>query len=119
MSATKLSENQCKHIESPSLKVALQTSGVASNFPIYILNGPVEYMGMGGNSLYQTKCTKHIRILLDHGEAKKITGKQLISIVERHKMKIGTGSSLFSNSYNIFKHCTANTWVAHTWKYMW
>ena len=75
-------------------------------------------MGMDGNSLYQTKGTKHIIIILDHGEADTITVKQLRAIVERHKMDIGTGSPLFSNLYKIFKYCTNNTWVSHNWNYM-
>ena len=94
MSATKLSENQCKHIESPEIKVSLQISGVASSLPRDILNGTLEQMVMDGKSLYETQGTKHIIILMDHDEAATITGKQLIAIEEIKKMEIGTGSPL-------------------------
>ena len=69
MSATTLSENKYKHIESPALKVAIKTSVLAPNFPRDVLNGPVEYMGMYVNSLYQNKGTKHTIIPLNHGKA--------------------------------------------------
>eukprot|EP00957_Ditylum_brightwellii_P024632 1861137-Ditylum_brightwellii.AAC.1 len=42
---TSLTEDECKRIESPTLKVALQYSGMPSNFPRSILYRPQEYLG--------------------------------------------------------------------------
>ena len=70
-------------------------------------------MGVDGNSLYQNKGTENTRILMDHGKKDTITEKKLRAIVERQKLEIGMGSQLFSNSYNMFKHCTKNTYVVH------
>ena len=56
---------------------------------------------------------------MDHSKGENITVKQLREILESYKMEIGTGSPLLSNLYKIFKHCITNTWVSHSFKYMW
>eukprot|EP00957_Ditylum_brightwellii_P086323 6568423-Ditylum_brightwellii.AAC.1 len=76
-------------------------------------------MGMDALQLYATQGEKHIRAILNHGNDDSITGKQLWACIERLKLEVGTSKSLFTNAYGTFKDCATDTWVKHTWKYMW
>eukprot|EP00957_Ditylum_brightwellii_P093189 7095557-Ditylum_brightwellii.AAC.1 len=112
--ATTLSEEQCTSIEAPALKVALQGSGLASNFPRLVLFGPSKYMRMDEKRLCVIQGIKHTRALMGHRKANSITGKQMRACIERHKMEIGTGQPLFDNDYDKFKSCTTNILITHT-----
>eukprot|EP00957_Ditylum_brightwellii_P195111 14866448-Ditylum_brightwellii.AAC.1 len=116
--ATTLTEEQCTSIEAPALKVALQGSGLASNFPWLVLFRSSRYMGMDGKRLYVTQGIKYSRALMDHRKVNLITGKQICACIEQHKMEIGTGWPLVDNDYNKLKFCTTSTWIAHTWEFM-
>ena len=117
--ATTLTKEECRKIESPALKVALQCSGMPSNFPRDILNGPEEYLGLQANRIYITQGLKHIRALMDHGMEESITGKQMRAVMERHKLELGVSTSLFKTNYEIFGGCTTKTWMENTWKFLW
>eukprot|EP00957_Ditylum_brightwellii_P130684 9969616-Ditylum_brightwellii.AAC.2 len=107
--ATILTAAECTLIKFPALSVALKSAGLASNFPWDVLYNPQEHLGLGTPRLYTTQGIKHLRALMDHCNADFITRKQLRACIERHKMEVGTGNSLFSNKFETFVSCATDT----------
>eukprot|EP00957_Ditylum_brightwellii_P152902 11637910-Ditylum_brightwellii.AAC.1 len=69
--------------------------------------------------MYTVQEIKHIWAIMNHGKANTTTGKHLRANIEAHKVKLGTGTSLFATNYNIFHHCATFTWLRWTWEFLW
>eukprot|EP00957_Ditylum_brightwellii_P202996 15332764-Ditylum_brightwellii.AAC.1 len=89
--ATTLTEKECRSIEAPALKMAIQCSGTASNLHWCVLFGSSKCMGLHGKRLFFIQGLKHFNALLDHGNSDNITGRQMRACIEWHKMEVGTG----------------------------
>eukprot|EP00957_Ditylum_brightwellii_P070377 5346898-Ditylum_brightwellii.AAC.2 len=116
--ATSLIEDECKRIESPTLKVALQCSDMPSDFPHSILYKPHKYLGLNAPCLFTTCGLKHSNTLMEFGDTDTITGKHMRAIVERHKVELGCPTSLLETKHNIHGKCTITMWMALIWKFM-
>ena len=63
--ATKITENQCKHIKSQTLATAPQASVIISNFQRNIFAGPFYLIGLKNGTIYGLQGQKHIYALIN------------------------------------------------------
>ena len=119
LAATTLNKRQCKHIEAPALQAGLKQSGLPSNLPRELVNGPKSMQGLGSPDLYFVQGEKHLQVLLDHGHEDSITGNHLRAGIEAHKLELGVGGSLFTKDFEIFRRYATDTWWTCTWEFLW
>ena len=119
LAATTLNKKQCRHIEAPALQAGLKQSGLPSNLPRELVNGPKSMQGLGSTDLYFVQGEKHLQVLLDHGHEDSITGNHLRAGIEAHKLELGVGGSLFTKDFEIFRDYATDTWWTCTWEFLW
>ena len=79
-----------------------------------VVQGPWVYQGLELDSIYLVQGTAHIKALQSHGKADTITGRLMRAAIKQHKLELGTGVPLFSQTYSQFKDLVTPTWISHT-----
>ena len=68
--------------------------------------------------LYVTQGIEHIKTILQHGDKKSTTGILIRSLIQAHKVEIGTGKDFFRNDWTTIRHYATRTWLTNTMEFM-
>ena len=107
--ATAFTQAQCSRISSAFLKTALPKTGVVRSASRQLVFAPTSVMGLGYEDFYMLQLAEHTLLLLDHGNAKTITGQIIRNLAEGTLVENGLGGDIFD-----MPHSTI-TWTTHTW----
>ena len=115
--ALTLTEDECKRIMAPVLKVALPRSHVCRTFPRAVVYGPKSLMGLGKTDLYVKQGTTQIGLLQQYLQTDTITGELLRSNIEAIKMHIGIRHNLFTMDYDRLHRLVPPSMMKHVWQF--
>lgn len=112
-----LSEEECKYILAPVLKVALPKSHVCSTFPRAVVQGPKSELGFGKTNLYNHSGIAKISLLYEHLALQTMTGELLRCSIEAAKVEIGIGRNLFTLDFKKYGCLCTDSTVKYIWKF--
>jgi hypothetical protein len=119
MSATNLSQKECKQITKPFLDLALPAMGLPRRMPHAILFSPKEYLGYGLFDIWLTQNVDQIQVCLEYGHQLQgdITGHLLRDVSETLRMEIGMPHSPLGYDYKRLHLCTTRTKLHTIWEF--
>eukprot|EP00978_Attheya_sp_CCMP212_P046232 scaffold379767_cov59-Attheya_sp.AAC.9 len=112
-----LTEEDCKMINRPLLQQLLRSLGMSQSFPRVVINGPLDFQGMGRKIIYYVLGEIHLAALLRHYSDKSPMGSMMQASLQRHNLEIGAGTSMFQLDYAKYSCLATPTWMQHTWKF--
>ena len=97
------------------LYISLPRAQICQNFPRAAVYGPKEEGGLRITNIYTYQGCTHLATLIEHIDAKDMTGDLLQSSLEHAMIEVGVGRSLFTLDYNKFEHILTDCWIKHLW----
>ena len=115
LTAIKLDEPECNHIEKPITKLVLLLASISLSTPKEIVHGKKDFQREGVHTMFDTKILRHIRVVLDITKRKNITSALLWTYTEQHLIETGCGGDIFAQPDKTLDVCTSLTRI---WEYL-
>ena len=118
MVATTLTEEDWNEIIRDALRVTLQKSGMAANFPRSVFFGPELYQGYGNKHPFFHQEILHLITHLDEGVSRSQTGNLLQASAESIRLELGVPHGIGSLDYKLYCAYTSDCWYKTLWKFV-
>lgn len=115
--ALTLTQKECDKIMKPVLTAGLLSTNVTRNYPRVVAYGNKAEGGLGINNLYRTGGLGRIAFLQEHLGLQDISGENIRTSIELHKIELGVGRNLFTLPFDLYGHLATETWVKATWQF--
>ena len=118
--ALTFSEKERTSIMAPLLHGHLPRFGLNSNFPRYILYGPVKKQGLGLHDIFLTQGISHNCNMVSYAwKHNSLTGDLINDCLELLHLEIELSGHIFVLYYDEYKHAMlTKSWVENSWKFI-
>ena len=114
LAATTLSSQQCKEVDKSLKKNVLGKMGVVRTAPDAAVFSPNKLGGIGLHKTEIDQVIDHVKMVMQHGHCKTVTGTLIRNTLEHLAIESGQGGNPFTFDSDSLTYTTDRTWIQNT-----
>ena len=118
LAATTFTEEDCRLLMSPLLKVGLSRSHIVRSMPRSIVHAPSSAGGFAVPNLYVEQGVAHIKAFVTFARSTTaITGFLIRNSFEYLQLELGHSANPLALDFQVWGPCAASTWLSALWRF--
>lgn len=115
--AMTLTEKECARIMLPVKDAGLAESGVCRKYPLDLVYGSTELMGLGMTDLFVSQGISHVDIIQEYIHSTCMTGSLLRAAIEWAKIHVGVEGNFFQLDFKRYGNLLPRSFVKTAWEF--
>ena len=116
--ALSLSRKDCQQIMKPVKDAGLSQASVCHTFPLDLVYGSTDLMGLGMTDLYVSQGLAHVEIVQEYIRSTCMIGSLLRTAIEWAKIHVGSDQNFFDLDFDKYGHLLPQSFLKTTWQFV-